>query len=119
MNMKEIIYDYYQEIQKAFKTKQLDCSNLHLANDICVIGPNESFAGKETVETMLKQFVMIVNHFDFKRQYFDQDSACTILDCVTNTPAGTVPTMEWMLVKNGRITEIHLIYDTAAWAKVS
>ena len=118
-NTNEIITDYYTELQKAFRTKQLDFSKLHLADNIRVIGPNESFEGKAVVEAMYAQFIQIMTRFDIKHQYIDQDSACTILDCVTSTPAGSVLTAEWLLVKEGRIVEIYPIYDSAAWAKVN
>ena len=67
---------------------------------------------------MYKQFIQVVKRFDIKHQYLDQDSACTILDCVTSTPAGSILTAEWLHVKEGRISEIYPIYDTAVWSKV-
>lgn len=114
---KEIILAYYVELQKGFRTKKLDATKLHLDDNVKVIAPNERFEGKQNVEQMLINFIGIVDRFDIQKQYFDENSCCTILDCVTSTPAGTVLTTEWIKVKEGRIVEIYAIFDTAAWAK--
>ncbi len=118
MHINKIISSYYEELQRAFEAKQIDFSKLHLADNIRVVGPNENFEGRHHVEKMYKQFILIVEYFDIKHQYIDKDSACTILDCVTHTPAGTVLTAEWILVKDDHISEIYPIYDSAAWAKI-
>jgi hypothetical protein len=117
-NVKDIINSYYEELQKGFKTGKLNFDKLNLAPNVSIIGPNESFSGEETIKTMFQQFISMVNRFEIKRQFFDQDSSCTVLDCVTKSPVGAIPTVEWILVKNGRIVEIRVYYDTVQWAKV-
>lgn len=41
MSIQRIIEDYYAELQKAFKTGKINFDNLHLDNNVSVIGPNE------------------------------------------------------------------------------
>lgn len=115
----EVISDYYTELQKAFRIKKLDFNKLHLDEQVRIIGPNESFEGFQNVKEMFFKFIAIVDKFNIKKQYFDEDSSCTVLDCVTSTPAGTVLTTELINIKEGRIVEIYIIYDTAAWAKIA
>ena len=114
-DLKMIIHDYYTEVQKSFKTGKLDFSKLHFDENISVIGPNERFDGKKTVETMYSQLISIVTRFDIQRQYFDSDSCCTVMDCVTKSPPMPIATIEWILVRHGKIVEIHPVYDTKAW----
>jgi hypothetical protein len=117
--IKKIISDYYTEIQRRFKGGELDFSRLHLDENVRVIGPNERFEGKQQVEEMFSLFISMVDRYELKRQYFDHDSCCTLLNCVTRSPALSILTVEWILIKQGKIVEIHPIYDTAAWAKVA
>lgn len=116
--VKNVIRDYYIELQKSFKTGVIDFSKLHFDDNIKVVGPNERFDGKKKVEEMWQQFVPMVSHYDVKKQYFDEDSACTVLDCVVKSPQRAVATVELIFVKNGKITEIRPIYDTLAWQEI-
>ncbi len=117
-NVKSIAADYYSEMQRAFKSGTINFANLHLDDNIRMIGPNEKCEGKKTVEDMLKMFITMVNNFDIKRQYFDEESCCTILDCVVKSPRRAIGTVELMMIKNGKIVEMRLIYDTLAWQEV-
>ena len=116
----KIVTDYYNEMQRGFRNGKLDFKRMHLSDDIAVIGPNERFEGIETVSVMLQdQLLPVTERFDFLHQFFDINQACTLLNCVTKTAAGTVQVAEWMIIRSGKITEIRLFYDTAQWAKVS
>jgi hypothetical protein len=117
-NVKKIISDYYNELQHAFNKGTIDFTKLHLDEKVSVIGPNEKFEGKKAVEEMYGQFIHIVSHFDIQRQYFDHESCCTVMNCVTRKPPIPIVTIEWILVRNGKIVEIHPVYDTDAWNKV-
>ncbi len=119
MHPRDIVTQYYTIMNQAFVSKSLAENKLPLADTITVTGPNEQVKGKEQVITMLKQFMVIMNRFDFKKQFSDETGVCTMLECVTSTPAGSVPTVEWMEVKNGKIQAIHLYYDTAKWKQTA
>lgn len=115
MHPKDVATQYYTTMNQAFVSKMLAADKLPLSEDVMITGPNEHVKGKEQVIAMLKQFIMIMNRFDFKKQFTDETGVCTLLECVTSTPAGSVPTVEWMEVKNGKIYAIHLYYDTGQW----
>ncbi len=115
MNPKDVVAQYYKIMNEAFATKSLAIDKLPLADDVTITGPNEAVVGKQNVIAMLNQFMMIMKRFDFKKQFADETGVCTMLECVTSTPAGSVPTVEWMEVKSGKIQAIHLYYDTAKW----
>lgn len=115
---KKIINDYYSSLQHAFKTGVLSSEKLHLADDVKVIVPNERFEGKATVESMLKELVKVVDHYDIQRIYYDHEGACVVMDCVVKLPPYHIATIEWFLIKNGKIAELHPVYDTLAWEKL-
>ena len=118
-NVKKVISDYYDEMHKAFKTGTLDCSKLHLADEVAIIEQHTKVEGRKGVEEMLKGFAKIVDHFDIKRQFFDHDSCCTFLYCITKSPRLSVVTVEWIIVKNGKIVELHPVFDTRVWEKLA
>ena len=113
--IKSIIDDYYSELQHAFITGKIDFKKLHLADNVQVIAPTESFVGKKTVENMFIAFITVVKHFDIQRQYCDNESCCTVMDCVTKRSPYHIATIEWIKVVDDKITEIHPVYDTLAW----
>lgn len=115
VNPKDVVAQYYKVMNEAFASKSLAVDKLPLADEVIITGPNEDVKGKENVIAMLNQFMMIMQRFDFKKQFADETGVCTMLECVTSTPAGSVPTVEWMEIKNGQIQAIHLYYDTAKW----
>jgi hypothetical protein len=115
---KSIVTEYYNELQNAFKTGKIDFAKLHFDDAVSVIGPNEQFLGKRVVQEMYLQFIQMVARFDITKQYFDQDSACTAMDCVMRSPQVAIATIEIIFVKSGKIHEIRPVYDTLAWQKV-
>ena len=117
-NIKKIVESYYNELGQAFKSGVINFANLNLDDQVSVIAPTEKFAGKDVVQNMLKELVKIVEHFDIQRKYFDEESACIVMDCVVKYPPYHIATIEWMLIKDGKIMEIHPVYDTVAWQKL-
>ncbi len=110
VNVKNIAADYYSEIQRALKSGSINVAKLNLDDNIRIIKPRETFEGKKAVEEMFKTFISMMHNLgmvnlDIKRQYFDEESCCTILDGV----------VELMLIKNRKVVEIHFIFDAAAW----
>jgi len=56
---------------------------------------------------------------DVREVFADGDRACVVYDFVTDTPAGAVPCVELVTVREGRITAIELIFDRVAFAPVN
>lgn len=117
MDVRTISQIYYSELEKGFKTGALDVSKLHLAQNVSIIGPDERFEGKETVEKMFQGFAGLVSSCEIKKRYFDVDSACTIINFVSKNGSHSVMTAEIITVKNGEIVQMDVIYDTKQWTK--
>ncbi len=116
MDIRTITYNYYTELAKGFKTRSLDTSKLPLAEKVSIIGPDKQFDGKETVEKMFTGFVGLVSTCDIIKQYFDEDSACTIINFISKDGSRSVLTAEIITVKYGEIVQMKVIYDTKQWA---
>lgn len=56
---------------------------------------------------------------DVREVFADGERACVVYDFVTDTAAGAVPCVELVTVRDGRITEIELIFDRMAFAPVN
>ena len=56
---------------------------------------------------------------DIRDVYENGDHACVVYDFVTDTPAGAVVCVENVHVADGRITDIELVFDKAAFAPVN
>lgn len=56
---------------------------------------------------------------EVREVFADGDRACVVYDFVTDTPAGAVPCVELVTVRDGRITAIELIFDRVAFAPVN
>lgn len=115
--VEEIAKDYYISLEQAFKVGKINPVKFHFADDIRIMGPNELVEGKSQVLKMYdEKFVPMMDKFVHNHQFFDRSSVCTILDCITKKPHITIPTVEWLKIKNGLIYEIHLFYDSKKWS---
>jgi hypothetical protein len=115
--LKTVIRDYYSALQRAFKTKDLDGVKQCLAEDAHLIGIHEFFEGRESILDMFSKFIFMINTLDIQRQYFDHESSCTVMDIVTLIPDVRIAHIEWIVVKDGHVEQIHTVYDTKAWQK--
>jgi hypothetical protein len=55
---------------------------------------------------------------DIREVFVGGDRAVVVYDFVTDTPAGAVVCVELVTVRDGRITEIELVFDRVAFAPV-
>ena len=55
---------------------------------------------------------------DVRKVFVDGNEACVIYDFVTDTPSGSLPTIEWLQFEEGRIRSINLYYDRVPWKVV-
>ena len=89
-----------------------------LAPDLTVRGPATTRTSAADFLGALKRLGAIHVRTDIKRVFADGDEVCAIYDFVTDTPAGALPTIEWMRFDGDRIRSINLYYDQLPWQKV-
>jgi hypothetical protein len=66
----------------------------------------------------LRRLSTILDHNEIRYVVVDHDTACITYDFVTDTPAGAVPTAEWLTVEDGRIRSIRLAFQRERWPEV-
>lgn len=98
---------------EAWKAMDLDWFREHLAPDFVHTSPFGRLEGRDhylaTVEPMARKSVQ---KLDIERVIADGDEAAIWF--VNRTPAGAIPSCDWVRVADGRIREIQSFYDSAA-----
>ncbi len=113
--LKTVVRDYYANLNRAFRTKELCPESLPLAEHANFIGINEFFEGKDRIIQLLSKTIFMIREFDIQRQYFDHESCCTVMEIITTIPDVRVSNIEWIVVKDGQVVEINTVYDARAW----
>jgi len=113
-NPKTLALQYLDAVAK----KDLGRLDGLLAPDLAFRGPASTRTTARDFVAALERIVAIHVRTDVKRVFVDGDDVCVIYDFVTDTPAGAVPTVEWLRVEDGRIRAIDLYYDRVPWKTV-
>lgn len=61
----------------------------------------------------LRRLLPVVVRNEIRDVFSHDDKAVVIYDFVTDTEAGAVPCVEWITARDGRITEVELIFEKA------
>jgi hypothetical protein len=89
-----------------------------LAPDLKFVGPSMSRTSAQEFIQALQRLGAIHVRNDVRRVFADGNEVCVIYDFVTDTPAGALPTIEWLRFEGGRIQSINLYYDRVPWKAV-
>ena len=100
---------------QALGDKELGTIEALLAPDVEYTGPAMTLSSAAEVLTALRRIGAILVRTAIRRVFAQGDEACVIYDFVTDTPIGTVPTVEWLRIEGGRIRSVNLYYDRAPW----
>jgi hypothetical protein len=66
----------------------------------------------------LRRLTLILERNEISRTIADGDDVCVVYDFVTDTPAGAVPSVEWLTLDAGRIKSVRLIFERERWPEV-
>jgi ketosteroid isomerase-like protein len=113
-DLKTLALDYLDAAAK----KDVHRLRALLAPDLKFKGPSMSRSTAEEVIGALQRLSAIHVRNDVRRVFADGDEVCVIYDLVTDTPAGALPTIEWLRFEEGRIRSIDLYYDRVPWKTV-
>jgi ketosteroid isomerase-like protein len=87
-----------------------------------LLAPDLKFTGPTTTRTTAQDFIGALKRLgaihvrnEPTRVFVDGNDVCVIYDFVTDTPAGALPTIEWLQFEGGRIRAINLYYDRVPW----
>ena len=65
-----------------------------------------------------RRLTPIILRNEIRKLFVDGDEACVIYDFVTDTPAGAIPSVEYVEVKSGRIASSLLVFERLHWREV-
>ena len=111
---------------KALAMEYLDAvGKKELAKVEKLLAPDLKFTGPAMTRSTSQEFISALNRLgaihvrnEVKRVFADGNDVCVIYDFVTDTPAGALPTIEWLRFEGGRIRSINLYYDRVPWKSV-
>lgn len=90
-----------------------------------LLAPDLRFRGPAMSRSSAADFIAALRHLgaihvrsDVIRVFAEEDEVCLIYDFVTDTPAGALPTIEWLRFEGERIRSIDLYYDRLPWQSV-
>jgi ketosteroid isomerase-like protein len=112
---KEIVGRYYE----AFDGHRDGWQDL-VAEDVRFDAPMQKANGKQEFVALTAQFLHFHKETRLLERFEQGDSVCSIFEFVMDTPAGqplTCQVAEWARVKQGRISEIKLLYDPRGFAQ--
>jgi len=90
-----------------------------LAPDIEFIGPGRSVKGADPYLAVLRRIGTVWVRSDVKKVFADGPDVCVIYDFVTDSAAGSVPTVEWLRVAGDRIGRVVLFFDRLTFQPAS
>ena len=106
------------EYLNAVGNHQCEKAEALMAPDLQFRGPARTLTSAAEYVAALKRLGAVHVRNDVKRVFVDGDEVCVIYDFVTDTPAGAVPTIEWLRFDGDRIRSIDLYYDRLPWQTV-
>ena len=114
-DIKKISRDYYGEMKRAYKTKELYVPYLHLDENVKLIGTNEYFEGKTQVIDVFEKIIPMMRDLEVLHEYFDHHSSCSIVCRTSIFQEIQIISADRLVFMDGSITEIYIYYDTQAW----
>lgn len=101
----------------AWTSGDLQKARTFLADDIEFRGSIDQFNDADSLIRALSVFLNILKSVDTIRTFYDGNEAILMYDCVTDSPAGTIRTVEYFRVEEGKIKEIKLVFDASELRK--
>ncbi|MFE4467340.1 nuclear transport factor 2 family protein [Leifsonia sp. NPDC056824] len=89
-----------------------------LSDELAAVFAGGTIGKQEWIAALDRLLPALVRN-EVREVFGDGDRACVVYDFVTDTPAGAVPCVEVVTVRDGRITDIELIFDRVAFAPVN
>lgn len=84
-----------------------------VARDVRYTGPIEQLTGADAMIEMAKKYAPMHGGMNILQQFEDGDSICTIYELIVNGPdwSMTIPTADWITLKDGRVVEQRVFQD--------
>ena len=111
IDAKQVALEYIE----ACGRKDYDIVGRLLSPSVNFVGPGNAVTGAAPYLAVLRRLGPVWRRSDVKKVFVDGNEVCVIYDFVTDTPAGAVPIVEWLRVKDGQIASVNLFFDRVAF----
>ena len=102
----------------AWSSGDLKAARSYLADDLEFKGSVDNFNDADSLISALSLFLKIFKSLSMITTFYHEDEAIQMYDCVTDSPAGTIRTVEYFKLKGGKIKEIKRIFDASELRKL-
>ncbi|MGH3754581.1 MAG: nuclear transport factor 2 family protein [Pseudonocardiaceae bacterium] len=107
MDTKEAVDRYYE----AWTSHAGDMSGVPLADDFVFVGPVSFFDSAAGFRAMADQFGPLAQDFRVRRQFFDGDLVCSIVEWEMPPIPGTTTAADLLEVRDGVLVRSEVIFD--------
>jgi ketosteroid isomerase-like protein len=114
MSTRQLIETYHD----AWTSGDFTTARACLADDLDFKGSIDSFDNADDFVAALTRFEGMLHRVTLLQGLFEQDRAALLYDCDTAGPAGVIRTAEFLTIRNGKISEIRLVFDASELRKM-
>ncbi|MCX7145453.1 MAG: nuclear transport factor 2 family protein [Sulfuritalea sp.] len=90
----------------------------HLADNLDFQGPIDRFGSADAFVAALTGFAGMLIRTELIQEFYADNEAALLYDCVTASPAGTLRTAEFFRLEGARIVQIRLVFDASELRKL-
>lgn len=101
---------------KSWTKGDFDTARSLVHDDVSFAGPIDRFDNADAYIGSLRGLAQIVKAAEEQKVFVDGNDVCIIYDLVTNTPAGSSPTVEWYHMRDGKISAVRVFFDARPFA---
>jgi SnoaL-like domain len=110
--------DVVRKYHEAWTHRDMGTAGSCLADDLDFQGPIDTFSSADDFIATLTGFAQMLDRVDLLDEFYTDDAAALLYDCITNSPAGTIRTAEFFGVRGGKIARIRLVFDATTLRQV-
>jgi hypothetical protein len=101
----------------AWTSGDFDKARSLVNDDLIFRGPFETFErADDFFQSLLRVGGGLLERAEKKKVFADGQDVCIIYDFVAKEPVGASPTVEWYRVRDDKIAEIQVVFDTRPFA---
>ena len=101
----------------AWTSGDFDTARSLVHDDLVFRGPFETFERADDFFVSLRRVGGgLLQRAEKKKVFVDGEDVCLIYDFVAAEPVGASPTVEWYRVRDGKIAEMQIVFDTRPFA---
>jgi hypothetical protein len=103
-----------RKYHESWTQRDMSTARSYLVDDLDFQGPIDTFTNADDFIVTLTGFAAMLSRVDLLQEFYADDAAALLYDCVTDSPAGTIRTAEFFWLRDNKIATIRLVFDATA-----